>query len=83
MLPGVWEISTYAVIQSPKMIMKVMRKRPYTCADFFLVRSCGYQNKLIFGEMKPITSNRAQAIIKRNKIFSNCTGSSFVDGSHG
>jgi hypothetical protein len=53
--------------------MKVIRKRPYNCADFLLVRSCGYQNKLILGEMKPITSNSKQAIISRNKTFSNST----------
>jgi len=53
------------------MTMKVTRKRPYTCADFFLVRSCLYQNKLAFGEMNPMTSSNALAMIKRNNILSN------------
>lgn len=59
--------------------MKVIRKSPYTCADFFLVRSCLYQNKLVFGEIKPITSNTKQAKISRNNTFSNCTIVCFAD----
>ena len=59
--------------------MKVIKSKPYSCADLFLVRSLLYQNKLALGEMKPITSNAKQAKINKNKIFSNSTNSFFAD----
>ena len=51
-------------------MIKVIRKRPYKEADFFLVRSSEYQNKLIFGEKKPITIKVKQAKVNKTNTLS-------------
>ncbi len=69
----------YAVSHSPNIIMKVINKRPYNCADFFLVRSCGYQNRLTLGEIKPISNHTKHVKINRNNTFSKSINSGLAD----